>query len=174
MKRLHLFFFSLILTLLLTACGSSYSTTSGSNSGTTSNPTAAPTASNAASGIAAIHTASATVSGKTVTLLTNAQGMTLYYFLPDTATTSACTGGCASTWPPYVSSAAPDKGTLTGTLALQTNANGSQVTYNGHPLYAYSGDTNAGQTNGEGIGNKWFVATNDLTTLKGSSGGNGY
>jgi len=185
MKRLHLFFFSIILLLLTAACGSSYSTTSGSSYGNTSNnaPTpiattgaAASTPTSAASTTGTvIHTASATVNGKTVTLLTNAQGMTLYYFQPDTATTSACTGGCASTWPPYISSVTPAKGTLSGTLALQTNANGSQVTYNGHPLYNYSGDTASGQTNGEGIGNMWFVATNDLATLKGgSSSGGGY
>ena len=184
MKRLHLFFFSIILLLLTAACGSSYSTTSGSSYGNTSNnaPTpiattgaAASTPTSAASTTGTvIHTASATVNGKTVTLLTNAQGMTLYYFQPDTATTSACTGGCASIWPPYISSATPAKGTLSGILALQTNANGSQVTYNGHPLYNYSGDTGPGQTNGEGISNKWFVATNDLTALKGGSSAGGY
>ena len=132
--------------------------------------TAASTPTPAASTAGAVlHTASAAVNGKTVTLLTNAQGMTLYYFKPDTATTSACTGGCASTWPPYLSSTPPAQGTLTGTLTLQTNANGSQVTYNGHPLYTYSGDTGPGQTNGEGIGNMWFVATNGLAANTGSS-----
>jgi predicted lipoprotein with Yx(FWY)xxD motif len=171
MKRLHLFFFVLILALLLTACGSSYSATSGSNSGNTSNNTPTPATTTIG---AVIHTASTTVNGKAVTSLANAQGMTLYYFLPDTATTSACTGGCASTWPAYISSATPAQGTLAGTLALQTNANGSQVTYNGHPLYTYSGDTGPGQTNGEGIGNKWFVATNDLATNKGSTSAGGY
>ncbi len=181
MKRLHLFFFSIILVSLLAACGSS-SATSGSSYGNTSSnaPTPTPTTGAAAStptsatAGAVLHTASATVNGKTVTLLTDAKGMTLYYFQPDTATTSACTGGCASLWPPYLSSVAPAKGTLAGTLALQTNANGSQVTYNGHPLYTYSGDTGPGQTNGEGIAQKWFVATNDLTVLKGSSGAGGY
>jgi predicted lipoprotein with Yx(FWY)xxD motif len=185
MKRLHLFFFSIILLLLTAACGSSYSTTSGSSYGNTSSnaPTPIATTGGAAASTptpaasttgAVIHTASATVNGKTVTLLTNAQGMTLYYFQPDTATTSACTGGCASVWPPYLSSATPTQGTLSGTLALQTNANGSQITYNGHPLYHYSGDTAPGQTNGEGISNMWFVATNDLAVLKGGSSAGGY
>lgn len=176
MKRLHLFFFSIILVLLLAACGSS-STTSGSSYGNTSSNAPTPTATTGAAASttgAVLHTASATVNGKTVTLLTDAKGMTLYYFQPDTATTSACTGGCASLWPPYLSSVAPAKGTLAGTLALQTNANGSQVTYNGHPLYTYSGDTGPGQTNGEGIAQKWFVATNDLAVLKGGTGAGGY
>ncbi|MBV9257350.1 MAG: hypothetical protein JO215_04975, partial [Ktedonobacteraceae bacterium] len=56
---------------------------------------------------------------------------------------------------------------------MQANANGHQLCYNGHPLYTYSGDTSPGQTNGEGIGNKWFVATSDLAANKGSTGGYG-
>lgn len=181
MKRLHLLFFSLVFMLLLTACGSSGSTSNNASAPTATTgatPTTAastPTPAATTTG-AALRTASATVNGKTVTLLTNAQGMTLYYFLPDTATTVACTGGCVSIWPPYLSSTLPAKGTLSGTLALQTNANGSQVTYNGHPLYTYSGDTGPGQTKGEGIGNKWFVATSNLASNKGSTsaGGSGY
>jgi predicted lipoprotein with Yx(FWY)xxD motif len=112
-------------------------------------------------------------------LLTNAQGKTLYYFKADTPTTAACTGGCASTWPPYLATGTPGSATtLTGKLAVQTTANGQQVTYNGHMLYTYSGDTAPGQTNGEGIGNKWFVATNDLAASGGqqntSPGSNKY
>jgi predicted lipoprotein with Yx(FWY)xxD motif len=168
MKRLHLFIISIILVVAFAACGSSTYTSSGSSSGNTSaTPT---TAANTSTTGAILQTASATVNGKSVTLLTNPQSMTLYYFLPDTATTSACTGGCASTWPPYLSKdISGSSSTLPGKLTLQTNANGQQVTYNGHPLYTYGGDTSAGQTNGEGIGNKWFVATSDLATNNGST-----
>ncbi len=183
MKRFYLFFFPIVLTLLLTACGGSNSSTSGTSYGNTSStPTTAATtgstptaAANATSG--SLRTTSATVKGKTVTLLTNAQGMTLYYFMPDTATTTACTGGCASIWPPFLSKNAPSTTGLPGTLTLQSNANGQQVTYNGHPLYTYSGDTSPGQTTGEGISNQWFVATSNLAANKGSassSGGYGY
>ena len=114
---------------------------------------------------ALIKTASATVQGKSATILTNAQGMTLYYFTPDTASTSACTGGCAQTWPAllFTGSGSPTaSGTLSGTLTAVTTANGNQVEYNGHLLYTFSGDTAPGQTNGEAIGGKWFVATTDL------------
>lgn len=114
---------------------------------------------------ALIQTASATVQGKSVTILTNAKGMTLYYFTPDTATSSACTGGCAQTWPAllFTGSGSPTaSGTLSGTLSAVTTANGNQVEFNGHLLYTFSGDTAPGQTNGEGIGGKWFVATTDL------------
>ncbi len=122
-------------------------------------------------GSTTVHTASATVKGKSVTLLTNAEGMTLYYFTPDTATTSACTTApCSTTWPAFISKGNPSStDTLPGKLGVQTNANGSQVTYNGHPLYTYSKDTAAGQTNGEGVGGKWFVATTDLAAIAGSS-----
>lgn len=175
MKRLHLFIFAIVLILTLAACGSSTYGSTG-NAGTTPAPAATPTAAAtptpAASTTTILHTASATVSGKAVILLTNVQGMTLYYFLPDTATTAACTGGCASTWPPYlVKDTSGSAGTLPGKLTFPTNANGQQVTYNGHPLYTYAGDTSPGQTNGEGIGNKWFVATSDLALNKGATSG---
>jgi predicted lipoprotein with Yx(FWY)xxD motif len=163
MKQLRLFLAPIVFVILLTlaACGSSSSTTSGNSAGNANNG-GTPSASAAGT---AIHTASATVSGKTVMLLTNAQGRTLYYFKADTPTTTACSGGCASTWPPYLSSGAgapTSASTLAGKLAVQTTTNGQQITYNGHLLYTYAGDSAPGQTNGEGIGNKWFVATNDL------------
>ena len=114
---------------------------------------------------ALIKTATATVQGKSVTILTNSQGMTLYYFTPDSATTSACTGGCAQTWPPLLmtgSGTPTASGSLPGTLTAVTTANGNQVEYNGHLLYAYAADTAPGQTRGEGLFGKWFVATTDL------------
>jgi len=114
---------------------------------------------------AIIKTASATVQGQSVTILTNTQGLTLYYFKPDTATASACTGGCAKAWPPLLmtGSGNPTSATtLSGTLTAVSSGNGNQVEYNGHLLYNYSGDTAPGQTTGEGIGGNWFVATTDL------------
>lgn len=119
----------------------------------------------ASTGALLVKTASATVSGKAVTLLTNAQGMTLYYFTPDTSTKAACTGGCASSWPPllFTGSGSPTASVkLPGSLEVYANANGKQITYNDHPLYTFSGDTAPGQTNGNGVGGKWFVATIDL------------
>lgn len=167
MKHLRLLLGPIVLIIVLTlaACGSSSSTTSATTSGNSAgNTNNSGTPSISAAGTT-LHTASATVGGKTVTLLTNAEGKTLYYFTADTPTTAACSGGCASTWPPYLSSnagAPTSANALTGKLAVQTTANGKQITYNGHLLYTYSGDSAPGQTNGEGIANKWFVATNDL------------
>src|SRR5438045_5803033 len=84
---------------------------------------------------AAIHTAPVTVKGQSEMVLTNAQGMTLYYFTPDSATQSACTGGCAQAWPPllFTGSGGPTSSTsLSGKLSAQMDANGNQVEYNGH------------------------------------------
>jgi predicted lipoprotein with Yx(FWY)xxD motif len=159
-----------LVALLATACGSSTppATASGNTPTATTAPASTPTS--ATSG-ALIATASATVQGKTVTILTNAQGMTLYYRSNDT-TTSVCSGGCAQAWPPLLStgSGAPtSSSTLPGTLSVATNANGSQVEYQGHPLYTYVSDTAPGQTNGENVEGIWFVATTDLAAAGGGN-----
>ena len=128
--------------------------------------------SSSATGPAQVKTASATVMGQSSTILTNSQGRTLYYRTTDTASSSTCTGACASTWPPLLTSGAPTAASsLSGTLNSLSDANGTQVTYNGHLLYTYSWDSKAGDTNGEGIGGVWFVATPDLATQGSGSGG---
>src|ERR1700737_4470193 len=136
--------------LLLAACGGT--TTSGIGS------------SPAASSTALIHTASLKVGDNTVTALKNASGLTLYYFTADTATNVACTGGCASNWPPLLmTSGSPTSNpALPGKLTVLNGANGKQVLYNGHPLYTYSKDGDSADAYGQGIGGKWFVATPDL------------
>ncbi len=159
----------ILFVLLLAACGTpppttTNTTSSSSSYGSGSTTSATPTT--AATSNAVVKTASATIQGKAVTILTNAQGLTLYYFKPDTATTSACTGGCSSNWPPLLAtgSAAPSSATtLSGKLTAQTDTNGMQVQYNGHFLYTFASDKAAGDTKGEGIGGNWFVATTDLT-----------
>ncbi len=150
---------TLIAALFVVACGSSSSTGASSSGGT--NPTTAPT-----SATAVVKTASVTMQGKAETILTNAQGMTLYYFTPDTATKAACTGTCAGLWPPllFTGTGSPASATtLPGSLSVVTDANGQQVEYNGHPLYTYSKDTAPVQTHGEGLFGKWFVATPTLS-----------
>jgi predicted lipoprotein with Yx(FWY)xxD motif len=147
--RVHLGVIPLAAALWLTACGGS----SPSSVGTPSPSSAA-----------LIHTASMKVGDKTQTVLKNAKGLTLYYFTPDTATKIACSGGCASNWPPLLAtSGAPTSSpALPGKLTVLNGDNGNQVLYNGHPLYAYSKDGDAGDAYGQGVGGKWFVATPDL------------
>lgn len=102
----------------------------------------------------------ASVGGATV--VTNAKGLTLYWFVPDTATKSACYGTCAVYWPPVAGPATAGSG-VTGTLATITRSDGSvQAVYDGHPLYTYVGDTAPGQANGNGInlnGGVWHEVT---------------
>jgi len=144
--------------LFLAACGSTQAYTSTSSTTSTTTPAATPTTTASTSTGDVVKTASLTVQGKKVTALTNAQGMTLYTFTPDTATTTACTSGCASTWPPLLFNGSGSPTGSTG-LSVVTDANGMQVQANGHFLYTYAGDSAPGQTNGEGLSGKWFVAT---------------
>ena len=182
-RNFLLFSVGLILAFILAACGASSggSNTNTSNGNQTSSgcgrycgSSSTPTPANTGSA-ATIKTATMTVKGKSITALISSQGLTLYYNTSDT-TSSVCSGGCASAWPPVLSPSAPGSvTTLPGTLSLLTDANGSQVTYNGHPLYTYSGDSAPGQINGEGIGGVWFVASTDIAASSGSnSNGNGY
>jgi len=89
-----------------------------------------------------------TIDGTTV--LTNAKGFTLYSFAPDTPASSKCYGSCAVYWPPVTGTAAGQH--LPGTLTTITRTGGShQLTYNGHPLYTYIGDTAPGQARGNDL-----------------------
>lgn len=96
------------------------------------------------------------------TVLTSAQGMTLYWFVPDTSTKSNCNGSCAHYWPPVKGPVTAGTG-VTGKLGTITRSDGSmQATYNGHPLYTYLADTAAGQNKGNGInasGGVWHEVT---------------
>ena len=90
-----------------------------------------------------------TIGGTTV--LTNAKGFTLYSFAPDTPASSKCYGGCAAYWPPVTGTTAAGQG-LPGKVTTITRTGGShQLTYNGHPLYTYIGDTAPGQARGNNL-----------------------
>ena len=174
---------ALIGLVLLAACGSNTSTGSTAAPSATSNTSAGstPTSSGGKYGNGygngsttptvsssgpLIQTATATVKGTSETILTNAQGMTLYYRTTDMPPTMVCSGGCASVWPPLLVSGSntPTSTTsLPGKLSVQADANGTQVEYNGHPLYNFSGDTAPGQTTGEGFGGIWHVVTPTLS-----------
>ena len=173
-KRLSLLLASTGLLLALSigaACSSSSSSTTtptarvhDAPSAATTAPTATPKASTAATSPAA--SASATVltsSNATLgkTILVNSAGFTLYTFANDTAGTSACTGTCATVWPPLPpGNGTPTGGTgVTGTLATITRSDGTkQVTYNGKPLYTFQSDGSAGQATGDGV-NSFSAAT---------------
>ncbi len=123
-----------------------------------------------ATSTARVRTASATVAGKTETILVNTRGLPLYFYRPDTATTSLVTGGLARLWPPLTSPAAGGAA-VTGKVAVLNDVNGRQVTYNGHPLYTFV-DDRAGQVTGQGVQN-FFVATPGLAPIAKSAGSSG-
>lgn len=106
------------------------------------------------------------------TVLVDAEGFTLYYFTPDEAGEPTCTSGCAGTWPPATVSAVPKDTGLPGTLGTTTSPSGGmQLTYEGWPLYTYSGDAEPGQANGQGVGGVWFAMTPDGPSAGASAGG---
>jgi predicted lipoprotein with Yx(FWY)xxD motif len=104
----------------------------------------------------------------------------VYLWVADTTGKSACSGSCAQAWPPVVTPGKPSAGSGVNAadLGTITRADGStQVTYKGHPLYYYVGDTKAGTTAGQGspqFGAKWWLvgpAGSAITTGGSSSGG---
>jgi predicted lipoprotein with Yx(FWY)xxD motif len=113
-----------------------------------------------------VHTAQAAVAGKTETILVNGHGLPLYFYRPDTATSSLVVGGLATLWPP-LTSASPAATGVSGKLAEIKDAHGDQVAYNGHLLYTFA-DDHAGQVTGQGV-EDFFVATPGLTPIAGSS-----
>ena len=155
MKRsLYLLPASLAAALAVAGCGGGSSSNSSSSTATPA-PTSAP------------KTASATAVdvGKTDLgrVLVDSQGRTLYLFEADKNGKSACSGACASAWPPLIAtgSAAAGTGAKAKLLSTTKRSDGTmQATYDGHPLYLYEGDSGAGQTNGEGskaFGAEWYV-----------------
>jgi len=140
--------------LLVGACGGGSSATPAS--------TPAPTHTAAPNVVAT----SAMVAGASMTILTDDKGLTLYRWATDKGTAKInCVGGCAAVWPPFVlpaatTNAVPGTG-VTGTITTLVNpeGKGTQVLYNGWPLYFYAKDQAPGDTTGQGVGGKWFVVT---------------
>jgi predicted lipoprotein with Yx(FWY)xxD motif len=164
--------------LIAAGCGSSGS--SGGGSGNTSGAGGSGSTQPAAASGNAVKTAK--VGGATV--LTNAQGFVLYWFAPDTSTTSKCTGSCTTFWPPMKG---PVSGSgIKGTFGTITRSDGSkQATFDGHPLYTYKGDSKPGEASGNGIninGGLWHEVTasggapaaKPSTSPTTGSGGGGY
>jgi len=96
-------------------------------------------------------------------MLVDGQGRTLYRWQADTRPTSRCSGACAQAWPPVTTMASvrSGAGVQPSLLGLVKRGGGSaQVTYAGHPLYRFAGDTAAGQDRGQGsraFGARWWA-----------------
>jgi predicted lipoprotein with Yx(FWY)xxD motif len=157
--------------LLAAACGSSSSGPGGGSAAS-----AAPSVSQASSKVLDTRQ----IGGATV--LTNSGGRTLYWFMPDTSSHSACNGACVQHWSPVPGPATAGAG-VTGSLGTITRSNGSkQATYDGHPLYTYVADTVPGQAKGNGLnlsGGVWHEMTASGATpapaqSSAPAGGGGY
>ncbi len=113
------------------------------------------------------------------TILVDSKGRTLYLFQQDEGTKSECTGPCAATWPPLTSNGKPTAGNGASASLIGTSARSDgkpQVTYNGHPLYLYAGDQEAGDTNGQGLtdfGGGWYALSAAGNQISGQASGSG-
>jgi predicted lipoprotein with Yx(FWY)xxD motif len=127
--------------VVLAACGSSGGSSSGSSGGS----------SGSSSPVAAASSTLKTAKIGGATVLPSPKGFTLYSFAPDTPASSKCYGACAAYWPPVTGTTTAGHG-LPGQVTTITRTGGAhQLTYNGHPLYTYIGDTAPGQAHGNNL-----------------------
>jgi len=108
--------------------------------------------------------------------LTDADGNTLYIFLNDSPGVTSCFDSCLDNWPPFTTDGAPAAGDgITGELGtIQRDDGSTQVTLEGWPLYHFAGDAAPGDTNGQGIGNVWYVAKPDGSVPNAGASGSLY
>jgi predicted lipoprotein with Yx(FWY)xxD motif len=111
-----------------------------------------------------------TVESDLGTILTDSNGRTLYVFLSDSEGESTCYDDCAEAWPALETEGAPQAGegvdaVLLGTTERQDGA--LQATYNEMPLYYFAEDMEPGETNGQGVGDVWFVVSPEGEPVRG-------
>jgi len=148
------------------------------SSGTSSSTGAAAPASSAAGGASSAASGSAmvikTATSSGTTFLTDNSGRAVYLWVKDTGDASTCSGACAGAWPPVTTTGSP---TASGSakasdLGTITRSDGTkQVTYDGHPLYYYAGDSGPGTASGQSsdnFGAKWWLVAPSGSDVTGS------
>jgi predicted lipoprotein with Yx(FWY)xxD motif len=171
--------------MLVAACSSGSSSSAAAPAAPASSA-AAPASSAGGASASGGGTVITTASSSAGTFLTNGSGRAVYLWVKDTGDASTCTGACAGAWPPVtatgtVTAAGSAKASDLGTI---TRSDGTkQVTYDGHPLYYFAGDSGPGTATGQGsdsFGAKWWLVAptgSDITasvssfTVGGGSGG---
>ena len=145
----------------------------GSSGGSNANSPAPPKTANGQS--ATVGVANENV-GK---ILVDSKGRTLYLFERDSGTKSTCTGACTVEWPPLRATGKPTVGGGANASVVTTSARSDgklQVTYNGHPLYLFSGDQSPADTNGQGVnafGGLWYALSSAGDQIVGSAPNSG-
>ena len=148
-----------LVALAVAACGGGGATAATPASTPASNPP--PTPATTPTQTASVRVAKTRLGS----ILVDSSGRTLYLFKGDTGTKTACTGACATAWPPLRSSGKPMAGGGVKAALLGATPRldgGRQVTYNGHPLYLFIKDKKPGQVNGQGLvafGAAWYVVS---------------
>ena len=173
MRRTALLAVTPLAAIAIAACGGSTTThsTPASNAApsqpatTSSQPAATSGASGSTSPASTSHATTTVTVGSTQLgkIVVDGRGRTLYEFAADKSGMSACSGACATVWPPLTTTGTPKAGSALKASLLSTikRSDGTmQVTYAGHPLYYYEGDGQAGQTTGQALnqfGALWYV-----------------
>jgi predicted lipoprotein with Yx(FWY)xxD motif len=151
------------LALIAAGCGSSNDSSSSGGGGVYGGGgSSTKPASSGGSGVVSVDD-----NAKLGKIIVDSQGNTLYYFEKDKQNSGAstCSGACAQVWPPYTASGSPkgQNGASASKLGTLKRSDGTtQVTYNGWPLYTYTGDQKAGDTNGNNLdqfGAEWYALT---------------
>jgi predicted lipoprotein with Yx(FWY)xxD motif len=169
--------------LLAGACSSGTSGTAGTKAAVSAAPAAS--GSSAAGSAAGTSTVIGTASASGSKFLISGTGHAIYLWAKDGKNSSACSGACASAWPPVPATGKVTAagGAVSSDLGSITRSDGTkQVTYDGNPLYYFAGDSGPGQANGQGsdnFGAKWWLVapsgadvTGNITTFtKSGSGG---
>lgn len=172
--------------VLVAACASGTGSSTGAAAGSSSAPAASGSAAAGGSSSGSMVITTAKASGGTI--LTDGSGRAVYLWAKDSSGMSACSGACTGTWPPVTASGtvSASGGAKSSDLGTITRSDGTkQVTYDGHALYYYVGDSGPGMSSGQGsdqFGAKWWLVAptgSDVTasvssfTVGGSSGSSG-
>ena len=161
-----------VLAVGVAGCGGGSSSTSGSSSSTTTTEALPPVAKpppNAEEGTVFVSLGSAAGLGQ---VLVDSEGHTVYMYTPDEGTTSTCYGGCEAAWPPLMAEGKPTagEGAMSSALGTTKRKDGTlQVTYAGHPLYTFSGDSAPGEAIGQENDGIWFVLGRSGEAVKGGA-----
>jgi predicted lipoprotein with Yx(FWY)xxD motif len=138
---------------------------SGATSSSAAAPAASPAGGSSSSASASGGTVITTAKSSAGTVLATSSGRAVYLWVKDTGDMSNCNGACAGAWPPVTTTgtATASGGATASEIGTITRSDGTkQVTYDGHPLYYFSGDSGPGTASGQGsdaFGAKWWLVT---------------